>query len=86
MSKPRVSEGFVLMLDMLGFKERAESDMFEMYDIWKELKAKIEYQTKFIAQGYDARIQTLFISDTIISCFSLKKMITVMWSRCCLPS
>lgn len=73
MRRPQVRKGFVLMLDMLGFKERSKSDMFEMYNIWKELKDKIEYEKRLSEQGYDIRIQNLFMSDTFVLCLSLKR-------------
>lgn len=78
MSRVNVREGYVLMLDMLGFKERTANIEFEFIDRWKALKKDIKRAALEMKDGYDIHINTLFLSDTIIICFSLKKTITVI--------
>jgi len=73
MSRVNVREGYVLMLDMLGFKERTANIEFEFIDRWKALKKDIQRAAFEMKDGYDIHINTLFLSDTIIICFSLKK-------------
>ncbi len=68
-------KGYVLMLDILGFKENTE-DKYELFlASWQSVKnmveeAKQNYE-KDLGHIYD--INRLFMSDTIIICISCKK-------------
>ncbi len=73
MNRENFRDGYVLMLDMLGFKERTADIKSDFIDCWRALKKDIQRTAREMKYGYDIHINTLFLSDTIIICFSLKK-------------
>ncbi len=68
-SPPEKHEGYILMLDLLGFKNRIHDDMSDAYTTWYILSDMIEHSAWQVRSGHDLQAKTFFFSDTAIVCF-----------------
>lgn len=77
-----VSKGYVIMLDVLGFREYiSKVGMSRFLDFWKELKVKVSHTCDLLENKVDiplARFATIFMSDTIVICVSSREDLNVL--------
>lgn len=76
-----MSKGYVLMLDVLGFREFiSQSGMSKFLEFWKNLKKEVTQACNDLEEGDEyslASSDIMFLSDTIVVCFSSKKGTTI---------
>lgn len=75
-SHTRLKQGYVLMLDVLGFKDMVSKDLGEEFiNKWVEIRARImEKKSQLEEKIKDVEIDILCLSDTVIICIALKPM------------
>lgn len=67
MDKNNIRTGLIVMLDMLGFKERS-TQMRDFIKVWQEFKQEVDKEVVALKKGFDIEAGTLFLSDTILIC------------------
>lgn len=77
----QLSKGYVLMLDVLGFREYiTKSGMSKFLEFWKKLKKDLVRTCRNLDNNDEfslASFDIMFLSDTIVICFSSKRGATI---------
>ena len=72
MRRKETKEGYVLILNILGFEHRTSKLEYDFIKCWKSLKKDILAGVLEMKNGNNVHIDTLLLTDTLIVCFSLK--------------